>query len=156
MIDDTPREPILAAVNIAKERISPVKSFIRLHFLNEEGLRGPDCARSLNDAVQICAAEGEWDRESAYARLASETYNMGGNFEAANEVARYIEAPRTHPQAGKKQKNNVWRADTNTAMVSSKEMLQILHDSLDMTAEQEAKHRSEWLERASVALAEIL
>ena len=74
---------------------------LRLRLLCEEGLAGPDVARTLNDAVQVCVIAGEFILASCYARLAVDAYRMGGNSEVAEEQEKWSKHPQSYPSAAK-------------------------------------------------------
>jgi hypothetical protein len=71
---------------------------LRLRLLLEEGLDGPDVARTCNDALQLCARAGKLRRAASFARLAVHQYRLSGNLEAVRELEPFMRRPQDHPQ----------------------------------------------------------
>lgn len=115
---------------------------LRLRLLREEGLPGPDCARSLNDAVQVCEHEqGERSSDAndanealaGYAKLAAAEYVRGGNFGEAAEIESTLKK----------------KGQSSTKNAGSQEELKELWarlDSLDALDYETQEAREEWEE----------
>jgi len=122
---------------------------LRIQLLEEEGLVGPDCARSLNDAIQITAMEGDLDRLQKYSHLAVGMYKRGGNTEAAKEARQWVVDSKAHPAASKK---NTANPKEPLAKQDENEMLADLEVSLGFTTEEQRAFREQILEAAKNAI----
>lgn len=121
---------------------------LRLQLLFEEGLIGPDMARSLNDAVQICAMEGEWEQTRRYAHLSAKMYLRGGNVAASEESRKWIEEPESHPQATKGVKSGKPYTPLPAIPDSGATMIAELKDLLGLSEEEDKMFRDECLREA--------
>lgn len=94
---------------------------LRLRLLREEGLPGPDCARSLYDAVQVCEHEQGASKAAAndaakealagYAKLAAAEYVRGGNFGEAADIKDMLRQKGHTSQntaEGQEELNELW------------------------------------------------
>ena len=114
---------------------------LRIRVLLEEGLDGPDVARSLNDALQLCTREGHLVLASCFARLAVDRYLFTGNLEAVQELTPLIKKPQEHPHVELKG-DDLQKALTHPTLklgaegLESEQILPAVWEVLDFGSEQ--------------------